>query len=175
MAKGLPRSHAHRPKSEQNMVKHHIPLSHSIDSVTVTTAKGFGSVVIGDFPEGNILLLGAVSNVQVSGPGGSADLSDTWAGDYGIGTTPMSDATISTADEDLIPETALAAATAEVSPVTRAVALSASAGVVFDNTDGSLEINLNLLVDAADQGDDKTVAMAVTGDVWLSYVVLGDD
>jgi len=156
------------------MVKHHIPVNHSIDSVTVTTAIGFGSVVIGDFPEGNILLLGALANLTFTGPT-SADLVDTWEGDFGIGSTPSSDATISAGDEDLVAETALAAATAEVSPTTRGVSIPGTAGVVLDNTDGSLEVNLNLLVDAADQTDDTTVAITAVGDVYLSYVVLGDD
>lgn len=173
MAKGLPRSLAHAPKAVAPIVKELIRVNHSIDSVTVTTAIGFGSVIIGDFPQGNILVLGAVANLQFSGPGASADLVDTWEGDFGIGTTPAADATITGTDVDIVASTALAAATAEVGVKTRGVV--PTTGVIYDNTDGSLEINLSLLVDAADQTDDTTVAISAVGEVYLSYVVLGDD
>lgn len=174
MAKGLQRSLSRGPQSSAPIVKQTIKVNHSIDSVTVGAAIGFGSVVIGDFPQGNILFLGCVANLQFAGPT-SADLSDTWAGDFGVGTTPVSDATISAGDEDLVAETTLAAATAELSPKTRGAVAAAAIAVLFDNTDGSLEINLNLLVDTADQVDDKTVAILATGEVYISYVVLGDD
>ena len=171
MAKGLPRSLAHANKAQAPINKMKISVNHPVSSLATSTAIGFGSVVIGDFPEGNILLLGAVATLKFTGPT-SANLVDTWEGDFGVGSTPASDATISGADEDIIPETALAAATAEVSPTTRAFL---AAPAVLDNTAGALEINLNVLVDAADITDDETVTLTVTGDLVLSYQVLSDD
>ena len=68
----------------------------------------------------------------------------------------------------------MAAATAEVSPITRGLqADGAHCGVIFDNTAGALEVNLNLLIDDADISG--TVAITVSGTVDISYIMLGDD
>lgn len=173
MGKGLPRSHSRGVPLLKEIIKQTIVLDSVAVSVVGAAGIGFGSAVIGDLPEGNVLLLGAVGYVTVSGPGASGDLSDTWAGNYGVGTTPASDATITTADVDIIVSTALSAATAEVSPRTRGTHLAADTGEVHDNTDDSLEINLNILVDDADISG--TVAMTVDGVIEISYVMLLDD
>lgn len=177
--KGLQRSLSRAPigRVPPSAQKQPLRLTHlldglTVDVVSVTTAIGFGSVVIADFPEGNILILGAVCNITLSGPGGNADLTDTWEGNFGVGSTPASDATISGADEDIIVETDLAAATAEIGVRTRAVL---AAPVTLNNTDNSLEINLNVLIDAAHIVDDKTVVLTVTGELEIVYQILGDD
>lgn len=174
MAKGLPRSHKHANKALAPIVRETlVPIDQSI-TIDASGTDGFGSLIIGDFPEGNIVFLAAVSYFAFSGSGSDADLADNWAGDYGIGTTPADDGTISAADVDIIPTTALAAATAEVSPRTRAEHAVATTGQVFDNTDGSLEINLNLLIDDANIAGIDSV-LTVAGELYLSYIVLGDD
>lgn len=176
MSKGLPRSMSRGAPQRQEIIKQTVVMKAVAVSVTsVTTAAGFGTVVVGDFPEGNILFLGAVGYVSLAGPGGSANLVDTWNGDFSFGTAPTADVTLSGAEVDLIPSTATIVAVAEVSPLTRATHAAAVTGTVYDNTDGSLEINLNVLVDAADISDDATVAMTATGVLHLSYIVLGDD
>ena len=100
-------------------------------------------------------------------------MGDTWAGDYAVGTTPAGDGTLTGADIDIIGSTPLAAATAEVSPRTRGVGVTATNAAVLDNTDGSLELNLSLLIDDADISG--TVPITATGEIYVSYVVLGDD
>ena len=173
--KGLQRSTKRGPKETQHIVRDVVNLSGLSFEVDGASGVGWGTVQIGDFPEGNICLLGIVANLQFSGPGGDAGLVDTWAGDYGVGSTPATDGTITAGDVDLVPSTALAAATAEVSPKTRGVqADGAFAGVVLDNTAGGLEVNVNLLVDDANISADD-IAFTVSGEVYLSYVVLGDD
>jgi hypothetical protein len=174
--KGLPRSMARGAAQRQEIIKQTINMNAVAVSVTsVSTAVGFGTVAVGGFPEGNILFLGAVAYLSLAGPGGSANLVDTWNGDFAFGTAPTADVTLSGAEVDLIPSTSTTVAVAEVSPTTRASHAAAVAGTVYDNTDGSLEINLNVLVDAADISDDVTVAMTATGVLHLAYIVLGDD
>jgi len=173
MVKGLLRSlgrnTARAPVVKQSVKVRSVPVS--VDGLA---GVGFGTAVIGDFPAGNILFLGAVAYLQFRGPT-SANLVDTWEGDYSIGTAPTADASLAGAEVDVVPSTALAAATAELSPRTRGTqADGAKAGQVFDNTDGSLELNLNLLVDDA-HIDANDVVITADGDVLLSYVVLGDD
>ncbi len=176
MAKGLPRSLAHANKALAPIVRETlVPINKTI-TMTGASGDGWGTLVIGDFPEGNILFLGAVSYFSFAGSGGDADLGDTWQGDYAIGTAPSIDNTspMVSAQEDIIVDVPLAAATLEVSPRTRSEHLLGDTGIIFDNTDGSLEINLNLLIDDAGiAGDDSVIT--VSGELYLIYIVLGDD
>lgn len=174
MAKGLPRSLDRRPKASRDMVKETIVLDGKTVTVTATsTAIGFGSLVIGDFAEGNILLFGMAGQIGFAGSGADANLVDTWEGDFGIGTTPAADATITGTDVDILASTATGAATAEVIALQRVAEVSTP--VMFNNTDGSLEINFNLLIDAADITDDESVVITLSGSIELAYTVLSDD
>lgn len=174
MGHGLPYSTARGNTAPTRTMQRQV---FTVRDVTLTvdgaTGVGVGTVVIGDLPEGNIQFGGATAYMQFTGPT-SAGLVDTWQGDYGIGTTPAGDATITGADVDIIPSTAIAAATAEASPRTRGASTAALSGAVFDNTDGSLELNLNLLIDDANISADG-IAMTVNGELAISYMVLLDD
>lgn len=176
MGHGLPRS-LKRPTAPERtpaLIKRVFPASGGTLTVDGATGVGFGTLVLGGLPEGNVMLLGAVGYFEFAGPT-DAGLVDTWAGDYGVGTTPADDGTITAGDVDIVPSTALAAATAELSPRTRGLdATGALAGVVFDNTGGTLELNLNLLIDDADISADG-IDMAVEGELQIVFVMLGDD
>lgn len=172
MTKGLPRSLARGAAQRQEIIRQTIRVVDLAMLADGATGVGFGSVVLGDVPEGNILLLGAVAYLQFDGP--ASGMTATWDGDYSIGTTATADATITGTDADIIPSTALGAATATLSPMVRGVNTAALSGAVFDNTDGSLELNLNLLVDDATISADDA-ALVVNGVVHLAYIVLGDD
>jgi len=114
-----------------------------------------------------------VAYLAISGPGGDGNLADDFEGDVGIGTTAAGDATITAGDVDIIKSTALAAATAEVGPRTRATHLAGDTGEIHDNTDDSLELNVNVLVDDVDIGG--TVPMTIIGELTILYSVLADD
>lgn len=173
MSKGLPRSLSRGSAQRQEIIKETVVVRDATVTVSATGAAiGFGSAVIGDFPEGNILFLGAVAYMQFSGSGSDANLTADWEGDFGVGSTPAGDATITGTDVDIVASTALAAATAEVGDRTRGVN---AAQAMLDNTDGSLEINLNVLIDAADITNDESVDLTANGEVFISYVILGDD
>lgn len=173
MGKGLPRSMSRGAFARQEIQKAVYKARSLAIEVDGATGVGWGTAVLGDLPEGNILLHGAVAYMQFTGPT-SASLDDTYDGDYSIGTTPTADATISGTDADIIPSTALGAATAEVSPRARGASTTSLAGAIFDNTDGSLEINLNLLIDDANVGADN-LAFTATGELIILYSVLADD
>ena len=172
MGKGLPRSLA-RSSAVSAIATKKISISLN-EELTFTGDSGNAvdqTAVISDFPEGNILLLGAVANLTFTGPG-SANLADDFQGDYGIGTTPADDNTISAGDVNIIGSTAIPAASGEVSANVRATNATAA---ILDNTDGSLEINLNVLLDADEVTDAEDVVVTVTGTVDIIYGVLGDD
>jgi len=172
MGKGLPRSMSRGAPQRQIMKKHTININHSVTVSATGAAVGFGTSMIGDLPEGNILFLGAVGYLQLSGSGSDANLDATWDGDFSVGTAPTADVTLSGAEIDILPSTALGAATAEVSPRARSVNATQA---IFDNTDGSLELNLNVLVDAANIGDGATVVLTARGTLQLAYAVMLDD
>lgn len=163
--KGLPRSLAHANIG----VSRNIPVRNLAIRTTGATGVGYGTAVIRDLPEGNILLLGAIAYLQFTKL--DAGTTATFDGNYAIGSAPTADATLSGAEVDIIPSTALGAATAGVSPMVRG---ANATQVMLDNTDGSLELNLNLLIDdAAVSADDQD--FTVNGVVSLAYIVMGDD
>jgi len=163
--KGLPRSLAHANIG----VSKNIPVRNLAIRTTGASGVGFGTAVIRDLPEGNLLLLGAVAYLQFTKL--DAGTIATFDGDYALGSAPTADATLNGAEVDIVPSTALGAATAGVSPFARG---ANATQVILDNTDGSLELNLNLLIDDASvSADDQD--FTVNGVVTLALIVLGDD
>lgn len=172
--KGYERGLARGRPQKAQIIKQRIPIDASLSFTGVNATVIRQQAVIGDFPEGNILFLGAVAYLTFTGPT-SANLTNDFEGDFAIGTAPNADTTLSNAEVDLIPSTAIPAATAEVSGPVRAAHAVAVAGAVYDNTDGSLEINLNVLLDADEVTATQTVAIRATGSLDIAYIVLGDD
>lgn len=167
--KGLPRSLSRGAPQLQPMRRQRITLAALALVSSGASGVGFGTVVAGDFPEGNIVFHAAVANLQFTGS--SVGTTATWTGNFSIGTTPTADATLSSTDANIIASAALAAATAKVSPITRATNVTPLA---LDNTDGSLEINLNFIIaDAEVSADNQN--FTVSGWIEILYSVLGDD
>lgn len=171
MSKGYPRGLGRGKAQKQIVTKLRLPIEHTVNVAAAGAGIGFGTVVLGGLPEGHLKIMASAINLQLTGPT-SADLSDTWDGDFGVGSTPLTDATISGTDEDLIAETALGAATAEVSPVH---VVPNGVDHVLDNTDGSLEVNLNVLIDAADIVDATNVDLLAEGYMEITLITMLDD
>lgn len=173
MAKGLPRSLARGNALDQELIK--VKELVSVASFVINdpaAAVGWGTAVLRGLPQGNIALLGAVAYATLTA--GAGGIIDAFVGDFSIGSAPSTDnSALTGALDDVVPSTALAAATGGVSPKTRAASIGADAGTILDNTDGSLELNLNVLI------DDTSIAAAdtMTGEVeiYLAFTVLGDD
>lgn len=172
MVHGLKRSLGRGAAAESPVVKKvRVAVDHEVTVTAGVAAVGFGTVVIGDLPEGNILLLGALAYVQFTTS--DTDITATFDGDFSIGTTPTADNDVADANEaNIIASSALGAATARVSPTVRATNTTAA---VLDNTDGSMELNLNLLIDDASVTDGQSATFTATGELYLVYAVLGDD
>lgn len=173
MSKGLPRSRARGNPLLNPIMKQTLRVKNLTFLVDGASGVGWGTAVLGDFPAGNVMLLGAVGYLQFTTA--AAGVTATFDGDFAIGTTPTADATVTGTDANIVPLTALGAATAKVSPRVRGVqADGAFAGVVFDNTDGSLELNLNLIIDdAAISADD--CSFVANGELHIAFIMLGDD
>lgn len=159
--------------TKQNVTRHKILVKDLELTVSATgAAVGFGTAIAGDFPEGNILFLGATGYLKFDGSGSDANLVDDFEGDFSVGSTGTDDVTLDGTDVDILPSTPLPAATAEIGVRTRA---ANAAQAMLDNTDGSLEMNINALIDAADITDGESVVLTVNGEIELCYIVLGDD
>lgn len=168
--KGFQRSLARGIPFSQNVVRTSYLFSGSFVVANGSTAPGIGSLVIGDFPKGNLLLLAARVQGMVFRTA-DADAIATWDGDWSVGSVPNADADLTDAtDFDIVGVSggqAIGAATAKVSPVQD---VTSAKNAIIDNRDDSKEINLNVLVDDASQSGD--ISMTVKGVLELVYIVL---
>jgi hypothetical protein len=173
MTKGLVRSLNRAPGQQAHLRKKLFKVEDLELTFTGDTGNAVeATAVIGGLDEGNILILGAVSYLSFAGSGSDANLTADWEGIYGVGTTPADDATISGDDVDIIASTDLGPATAEVVARTRGVGEAQS---IVDNTDGSLEVNLNVVLDADEATDTEDVVITVNGEVEILYSVILND
>lgn len=174
--KGLQRSLSRGPAALQEVFRVDMPFAGSLDITGVATAADSGTFVLGTLPQGNLLFLGAVAYVSVDG-GADAHIIDNWNGDYAIGTVPNADLDLSDAgDANIIPSTALDAGTSDkLAPRTRSASTSSGHGIIIDNTDGSLELNFNLLIDDNVITDTEVGTFVVEGVLHAAFIVLGDD
>lgn len=171
MTKGLQRSLSRGPKATKDVVRIKLALNEALTFTGSTGVAVFATKIIDLLPEGNLLYLGGVSNLTFTGPT-SANLANDFQGDYAIGTSPTADTTLNGAEVNLIASTAIPAATNEVIANVRA---TNAAQAILDNTDGSMEVNLNVLLDADEVTNAQSVVVTVTGTVDLVFIVLGDD
>lgn len=170
--KGLPRSLSRGNASTAAAKTARLSVNEPLSFTGTTATIEFATVALAGLPEGNILLLGAVANLTFTGPT-SANLTNDFEGDYSVGTVPTADTDLSdTGEANIIASTPIPAATAEVSANVRATNATQA---IIDNTDGSGEINLNVLIDADEVTNATTVIITVTGTIDIAYIVLGDD
>lgn len=174
--KGLQRSLARGPASQRGVIRYNVPINTSITVTGVSGAVDAGTAVLGALPQGNLLLMGAVLYASIDASG-DANIINAWAGDFGVGYAANADTDLSDAQEDgIIASTALAAdAGGKLAPTTRAISTQSEHSKIVNNTDGTLEVNFNLLIDDNSITDTEGVTFAVTGSLHLVLIVLGDD
>lgn len=169
MSKGLKRSTDRGRKAGQAVVKHVIDL----DAVPMFKAGsaagiGFGSVVIGELPVGNIYLFGAALNVgffPLDFPNG---LSSAWDGDFSVGEAENTFTSLSGDEVNIVAKKSIGPAAFE------AIAIgpySTKGNKFIDNTAGDKAIWFNMLIDDADLNTDTFVDMYLQGDMTLVYSV----
>jgi len=151
---------------------HKTVLTLAATPITLTDEAGvgqYGGTKLYDFPAGNIKLLGATVDVDLTLT--NAAWTDAAEGDVAVGSGVPADATALDATAvDIIPETAIAAMTAQVGAIncqsTGNIAPLGSAG----GTDDDLNINVRIDDAAAHITDGGTM----TGTVTFVWVNLGD-
>ena len=153
-----------------------IPISNATLNVAAAGAGvGFGTLVVGGLPPQYLLYAGGVAVIGFSTA--DTDLTATFAGQYSVGTTADANGTLATTEINLIDATDILAA-ARVVPGTighHPNSSGASSLQLLDNSDGSLEVNLNVTVDAGDIGDASDADLTVNGYIDLIFCCIGDD
>lgn len=130
----------------------------------------YGSLKVWDAPEGAINILGAVANLTVGKS--SAGVVAAWNGDFAVGTAAASNnASLSSTEANIIPSTAIPAATAGNSTAKGVMTTPVS----LDGTSAGADVYLNVLVDDADQDVTATPANLIfNGTITLTVVFAGD-
>lgn len=173
MPKGLPKSLSRGAALKKPIVNQTIRVNSTVNVVAAAAGVGFGSVVLAALPEGNVLFLGAVASLRFSAISANASNAIVaFNGDYAIGSGADADGTLSGTEVNMVTSTALGPAVARVTPFARG---TGAVQAVLDNTAKTLNINLNVLMDAADITDATTVTLTVEGTLDIAYLMLGDD
>ena len=140
-------------------------------SITLTDDAGvgqWGTVKLYDFPAGNIYIIGATIDADLTLV--NALWLDTAVGDIGVGSTANADATaIATTRQNIIASTAIAAMVAQVGPVDCGSVVPvglANAG----GTDTDCILNVRIDDDAAHITDSGTL----TGTMVMTWTQVGD-
>lgn len=140
-------------------------------------AVAFATAVLAGLPQANLWIGASLAYFQVRDVGG-AGLIAAFQGNFAIGTTPTANATLDTTKVNIIASTAFTAA-AGVTPRVRVApgadgnGLMTNNGSLFDNTDGSLELNGNITI--ADASISAQATVRVTGELYLVMAEMGDD
>ena len=174
MTKGLIRSLSRGPKRRTPIIKEVINFGGRSINVSATgAASGVGTTVVYNFPEGFVMVFGVGGHIGFAGSGSDGNLTAVWNGDYGFGTTATADATLDGTDVNILGPAAIGPAVAEV--IAPGGFFEAQGPTIFDNSDGSLQLHLNLLIDPGNITDNTSVEIALTGAMDILYAVLGDD
>jgi hypothetical protein len=176
--KGYPRALSRAPVGTELFIKRfRYPIVNKTITVTAAgAAVGFGSVVIGALPQGNVLAFGGGGYLSLLTA--DADIAAAWNGDASVGTAATADVTLSALEINLLPSNAIGPAVAKLA--------AGAVGRVFgkpvsqpessiDNTANDQNVVLNFLVDAADIVDAAAADFTVNGYIDLFLAVVGDD
>lgn len=144
--------------------------------VSVTTGNGVGGFKLYTFPAGRIAFWGAMGELSLSiAAAKQGDFTDgTPEGDIGLGTLlPANADALGTdaTDDNLATAIAFTMSSFAVSSVNL---ISEASGQQFDGTSTAEDVNLTILVDAADIDDDATTEILATGTINLFWTNLGD-
>lgn len=135
-----------------------------------TSGASFGTAKLYDFPECRIGILGSTASLAFNWAGTSIDAAGS--GDWSLGTTGTSDATLASTDVDLCPSVAMT--DPAVAGVAAATGGALAAAAQFDGTSTAKDAYLNVIIDDADVADGTSAVVLVTGTIRITWVDLGD-
>ncbi len=152
-----------------------VPFSKLLTINDPGAAVGFGFISLpAKIPLGDFLVLGGVAWLRFEESPLSANISDTFALTFSLGTTGTVDNSLATTEVNILAATATSPATATAGVVARgryAIPASASGGI---NNNGGGGLFLNATILAADlPGSAVTPTILVSGTIVLAIIPLG--
>lgn len=149
------------------------PVRKLITVNAVGAAVAFGNAALSAvIPKGDFVLLGGVAYLRFEESPLSANVIDTWEGDFSLGTVGTVDVDVADAGEaNILASTALGPAAVGVLARARYAIPGQVAPINNNALNGGLF--LNLLLDAASVTDGATPTILVTGTVNLALVPFG--
>jgi hypothetical protein len=133
-----------------------------------TTAGSHGAQKIFTFPEGNVMVLGAVTDLTIARVGTGLTATSAVVSSLGSVTVGTDNATLTSTEADIVPSTASTLAAG--AGVTKGASTTAA---VLNGTTTPAAVFLNFAT--PDAGSTATDALTVNGTVTISYLVLGDN
>lgn len=157
--------------SEQGGTLHTTVLTLTALSVTMTDAGAagcHGGTKIYDFPAGNVIILGATTDLAITaGAGGITDTASV-VGSVGSVVAATDNATLTTTEANIVPST-----TATLTGGVGACDGESTAVAILDGTATAVDAYLNFAV--PDAGSSASDTLSVTGTVTIVWVALGDN
>jgi hypothetical protein len=127
-----------------------------------------GGTKIYDFPAGNVIILGATTDLAITaGSGGITDTASV-VGSVGSAVAGTDNATLTTTEANIVPSTA-----ATLTGGVGACDGESTAAAILDGTATAVDAYLNFAV--PDAGSSASDTLSVTGTVTIVWVALGDN
>ena len=163
--------------AESTPTVHQTTLTLTATPITIADDGGvgqYGGVKIYDFPEGHLVILGALVTGNITA---AAPIIDAWNGDVALGTVAPTAYTLQTTKSDIMQSSATGTASSKVAAVdavTVATQLTESGARWLDGTGTAKDCYLNLIIDdnVAHTG---AMSATFTGTVKITWINLGDN
>lgn len=131
-----------------------------------TTGISFGSKQLITMPKGKIHILS--SNVEdylydyTDDEGNVTPIAGTMGGDFSLGSTATSDATLNSTDVNILASTSY-------DPFSTAVSANSAINVILDGTSTPVSIYLNAIIDDADVADTASDVIELSCTMWFKW------
>lgn len=145
-----------------------VPAATTVSMVDATTNGSHGSKKVFTFPAGNIQVLGATTDLAIARVGTNLTATSAVVGALGTVVTANTDATLTSTEANIVPST-VATLTAGVG----AFDGQSTSSVTLDGTATPVDVYMNFATpDAGSNGNDS---LTVSGQIVISFLVLGDN
>lgn len=130
-----------------------------------TTGISFGSKQLLTFPAGKIHIVS--SNVEdflwgLENDGNVTPIAGTMGGDFSLGSTATSDATLNSTDVNILASTSY-------DPFSAAVSANSAINVILDGTSTPVSVYLNAIIDDADVADTASDVLELGCTMWFKW------
>jgi hypothetical protein len=130
-----------------------------------TTGISFGAVLLGTFPKGRIVVRETVVKDILYGltnAGNVTPIDAADGGDFALGTTATSDATLNSTDVNILASTSY-------DPLSTAVGAIGIINAAFDGRTTPTVLYYNGIIDDADVGDAASDILELNGTIWITW------